>query len=104
MSENNGSRYEFGKFRLEPYEQRLLCGDEPVPLPPKVLDTLTALVQQSGHILTKDELLSIVWKGTFVEESSLTRNISLLRKALRETDAEKYIETVPKRGYRFVAP
>lgn len=104
MNDNAGVVYEFGRFRLDVSEQRLLRDGEPVPLPPKVLDTLKMLVTHGGHVLGKDELMAAVWRDTFVEESSLTRNISLLRKALREEAGEKYIETVPKRGYRFVAP
>lgn len=95
--------YEFGRFRLDLFEQRLLRDQETIPLPPKVLDTLVVLVKHSGHILSKDEIMTAVWPNTFVEESSLTQNISLLRKALNGED-QRFIETVPKRGYRFVAP
>jgi DNA-binding winged helix-turn-helix (wHTH) protein/tetratricopeptide (TPR) repeat protein len=104
MTENTDPIYQFGPFLLDTSEQRLLRDDKAIPLPPKVLDTLIELVKNSGHILTKDKLMSAVWGETFVEDSSLTRNISLLRKALKEGEQEKYIETVPKRGYRFVAP
>ena len=92
--------YEFGPFRLEPAERKLLRGNELVPLTPKAFDTLLLLVRNSGHLLEKDELLSALWPDTFVEEGSLSNNIFLLRKALGED--LPFIETVPKRGYRFV--
>ena len=77
---------------------------EPVALAPKVLDTLLALVESSGRLLPKDELISGLWPDTFVEEATLARNISDLRRALGESSGDdKYIETVPKSGYRFVA-
>ncbi|HXI94222.1 MAG TPA: tetratricopeptide repeat protein [Blastocatellia bacterium] len=77
---------------------------EPVALAPKVFDTLLALVESSGRLLPKDELISGLWPDTFVEEATLARNISDLRRALGELSGEdKYIETVPKSGYRFVA-
>jgi TolB-like protein/DNA-binding winged helix-turn-helix (wHTH) protein len=75
-----------------------------VPLTPKVFDILRILVENSGHMLEKDELMKAVWADSFVEEGNLTRNISTLRAALGEQDEDhQYIETVPKRGYRFVA-
>jgi len=96
--------YEFGPFRLDVRERRLLRDGEPVLLTPKVFDILLVLVQHSGHMLGKDELMRAVWPDSFVEETNLTRNISMLRKALGEREGEEhYIETVPKWGYRFVA-
>jgi TolB-like protein/DNA-binding winged helix-turn-helix (wHTH) protein/Tfp pilus assembly protein PilF len=96
--------YEFGPFVLDGRRRRLLRDGEPVPLPPKVLDTLLALVEHREHVLTKDELLRQVWEDTVVEEGGLTRNISVLRKTLGETPNDhQYIVTVPARGYRFVA-
>lgn len=92
--------YEFGPFRLEPAERKLLRGNEIVVLTPKAFDTLVLLVRNSGHLLEKDELVTALWPDSFVEEGNLTNNIFLLRKALGE-DPE-YIETVPKKGYRFV--
>jgi DNA-binding winged helix-turn-helix (wHTH) protein/Tol biopolymer transport system component len=92
--------YEFGPFRLEPTERKLLRGSETVELTPKAFDTLLILVRNSGHLLEKDELLTMLWPDTFVEEGSLSNNIFLLRKALGEDPA--FIETVPRRGYRFV--
>jgi DNA-binding winged helix-turn-helix (wHTH) protein/TolB-like protein/lipoprotein NlpI len=96
--------YEFGPFRLNATERLLQRGNEIVALTPKVLDTLLVLIENSGHIVEKTQLMEQLWPDSFVEESSLTQNISLLRKALSEGDTESnYIETIPKRGYRFVA-
>jgi DNA-binding winged helix-turn-helix (wHTH) protein/TolB-like protein/Flp pilus assembly protein TadD len=97
--------YEFGPFRLNATERLLLRDGSEVPLTPKVFDTLLVLVENSGHVLEKQELFSTLWPDSFVEETSLTQNISLLRKVLGEEEAgRRYIETLPKRGYRFVAP
>jgi DNA-binding winged helix-turn-helix (wHTH) protein/Tol biopolymer transport system component len=93
-------RYEFGPFLLEPAERKLMRGDEVVVLTPKAFDTLVLLVRNSGHLLEKDELLTMLWPDSFVEEGNLSNNIFVLRKALGEDPP--YIETVPKRGYRFV--
>src|SRR5713226_9230115 len=101
MSRPEDHLYEFAAFRLDAAERLLLRDGRPVPLTPKVFDTLLALVERSGHLVEKDELINKLWPDTFVEEATLARNISDLRKALGE--AHKYIETVPKRGYRFVA-
>ena len=96
--------YEFGPFRLNLAEHQLSRDGRAVPLTPKVFDTLRILVENSGHMLEKDELMKAVWADSFVEEGNLTRNISTLRAALGEDDEDhRYIETVPKRGYRFVA-
>src|SRR5436309_3985890 len=96
--------YEFGPFRLDIAERLLLRKGKAVPLTPKVFDTLVVLVQKSGHVVGKDELMSEVWADSFVEESNLTQNISVLRKILGEDRGGRlYIETVSKRGYRFVA-
>jgi adenylate cyclase len=96
--------YEFGPFRLDVRERMLERHGEEVPLTPKVFDILLVLVQNRGRILTKDEMMSLVWPDTMVEESNLTRNISTLRKALGDGPNEhRYIETIPWRGYRFVA-
>jgi DNA-binding winged helix-turn-helix (wHTH) protein/Tol biopolymer transport system component len=92
--------YEFGPFRLDPAERILLRGNEIVPLTPKAFDTLHLLVRKSGHLLEKEEMIRALWPDTFVEEGSLSNNVFLLRKALGEDPA--FIETVPRRGYRFV--
>lgn len=104
MSKPSKHMYEFGPFRLDTTECLLLREEEPVPLTPKAFETLLVLVQNSGHILRKDELMKAVWPDSIVEEANLTLVISMLRKALGERpDEHKYIETVPRRGYRFVA-
>ena len=92
--------YEFGPFRLEPEERRLSRNSDPVVLTPKVFDTLVLLVRNSGHLLEKDELIRALWPDSFVEEGNLSNSIFVLRKALGEDP--QYIETIPKRGYRFV--
>jgi len=96
--------FEFGRFRLDPTERVLSTDGRPVPLTLKAFETLLALVENSGHVLEKDELLKRVWPSTFVEEGTLAQNIATLRKALGEgPDQRSYIETVPRRGYRFSA-
>jgi DNA-binding winged helix-turn-helix (wHTH) protein/Flp pilus assembly protein TadD len=99
-----GPVFDFGPFRLEVAERRLLRDGAPVPLTPKAFDVLLALVQHPGRLLEKNALLQIVWPETFVEENNLADNISRVRKALRDGEhGQRYIETVPRRGYRFVA-
>src|SRR3984957_5219207 len=96
--------YEFGTFQLDPPERLLLCDGQPIPMPPKAFDLLVVLVERSGHLVEKEELLKAVWPGSFVEEGNLSVTISVLRKALNDDRGmHKYIETVSKRGYRFVA-
>ncbi|HEX4947726.1 MAG TPA: tetratricopeptide repeat protein [Blastocatellia bacterium] len=96
--------YEFDTFTLDVTERMLLHEGRVVSLTPKVFDLLLALVEHHGSLISKDELLQTIWPDSIVEEGSLNRNISTLRKALGELPHEaKYIETVPKRGYRFVA-
>jgi eukaryotic-like serine/threonine-protein kinase len=96
--------YEFGPFRLDVDERLLMRDGRMTPLPPKVFDTLLVLVENSGRVVSKDELMQSLWPDTFVEESNLTQNISQLRRALSDGAADaQYIETIPKRGYRFVA-
>jgi len=96
--------YEFGPFRIDLTDRLLLRGATPVSLTPKAFDTLVVLVEAAGHILEKDDLMKRVWPDTIVEENNLTQNISALRKALGQgTDEKPYIETLPRRGYRFVA-
>jgi TolB-like protein/DNA-binding winged helix-turn-helix (wHTH) protein/Flp pilus assembly protein TadD len=99
-SGNTPCLYQFGPYRLDPSERQLLRGEEVVTLPAKAFDTLVLLVRNSGHLMEKDELLRTLWPDSFVEEGSLSNNIFVLRKALGEDP--QYIETVPKRGYRFV--
>jgi DNA-binding winged helix-turn-helix (wHTH) protein len=96
--------YDFGPFRLDASARVLLRDGAPVSLTPKAVETLIVLVQNSGHIVEKDTLITAVWPDAFVEEGSLTKNVSVLRKVLGEdSTGSPYIETVPRRGYRFVA-
>jgi TolB-like protein/DNA-binding winged helix-turn-helix (wHTH) protein/Tfp pilus assembly protein PilF len=96
--------YEFGSYRLDHVERVLLRDGQPVTIPPKDLETLLVLVERAGHIVEKEELLEKVWPGVFVEEGNLARRIFNLRQVLGDSeDGRKYIETIPKRGYRFVA-
>lgn len=96
--------YEFGPFRLDLEEHLLLHQGQPVALPPKVFETLALLVEHSGRIMGKEEMMNLLWPDRYVEEANLTQNIFMLRKALAEGQKAQYIETIPKRGYRFVAP
>ena len=96
--------YIFDGFRVDAAERILFKGTREVALTPKVFDTLLVLLENSSHVLTKKELMQQVWPDSFVEENNLAQNISILRKALGEgKEGEHYIQTVPKRGYRFVA-
>src|SRR5262245_44511073 len=97
--------YEFGPFRLDPAEARLLRDGEPVPLTPKAFEVLLFLVQNSGQLVDKEKLMERVWADSFVEENNVKVTVSMLRKVLEEgTEGSRYIETVPRRGYRFTAP
>jgi len=98
------SIYRFGEYRLDEAEQRLTRGGDDVPLRPKVFATLLTLVRNAGRLVDKKDLFAVVWPETIVEEGNLAHNVSVIRKALGEGKADRtYIETVPKRGYRFVA-
>ena len=100
----NKQYFRFGNFRLYPTEQLLMHDDSAVPLAPKVFDILLYLVRNSGHLVKRDALMDAVWPDSFVEETNLTVNISLLRKILGNADdGRPYIETVPRKGYRFQA-
>lgn len=104
MSQQSKHLYEFGPFQLSVPERLLLRDGKVVPLTPKTLDLLLVLVEGHGRLLEKDELMKRVWPDTFVEEANLSYNISLIRKALGDGETGmKFIETVPKRGYRFIA-
>jgi len=95
----------FGDFCLDAEQRALFRQGQLVALTPKSLETLLFLVERHGRIVDKQELLDAVWPGTFVEEGSLARNVSVLRKTLSgQDDGQSFIETIPKRGYRFVAP
>ena len=96
--------YEFGGFRFDPAGRVLFRGDQVVPLPPKAADTLLLLVQNAGNVVEKQDLLKRTWQDAFVEEGSLTRTISILRKALEDgVHGQEFISTIPTRGYRFAA-
>ncbi len=96
--------YEFGPFRLDAAERLLLREGRILPLTPKAFDVLLALVENSSRTVEKDDLMKRVWPDTCVEEVNLANNVSLLRKVLGEgSNADQYIQTVPRRGYRFVA-
>jgi eukaryotic-like serine/threonine-protein kinase len=95
--------YSFGPFRLDAKECLLILDGKPVPLAPKAFETLLMLVENAGHLVDKDDLMRRLWPDTFVEDGNVAKHISLLRKILSEaTNGREYIETIPKRGYRFV--
>jgi DNA-binding winged helix-turn-helix (wHTH) protein/TolB-like protein/tetratricopeptide (TPR) repeat protein len=96
--------YEFGRFRLDTAQRLLFRDQEVVPLTPKVFEILLVLVQADRHVVGKDDIMTKVWPDTFVEEGNLTQNISMLRKALGDgQDGQTFVETIPRRGYRFAA-
>lgn len=100
MSQQTKRSYEFGPFRIDTVNRLLMRAGEPVPLKAKAIETLLVLVESKGQVLEKDDLMKVLWPDSFVEEANLTQNIYMLRKALGENN---YIETVPRRGYRFTA-
>lgn len=99
-SKPTGRVWVFGPFHLDESQRRLLRDGQPVQITPRVFDTLIALIEQNGQLVKKEELMETLWPNTFVEEGALTRNVSDLRKALGDG---KYVETVPRQGYRFAA-
>jgi DNA-binding winged helix-turn-helix (wHTH) protein len=104
MSNPHKHFYEFATFSLDPEERRLQRNGEVLPLTPKAFEVLLFLVENGGHALRKEEFLQKVWAGSYVEEKNLADNISLLRKVLGDDPkSPSFIETVPRRGYRFVA-
>jgi DNA-binding winged helix-turn-helix (wHTH) protein/Tol biopolymer transport system component len=97
--------YRFGPFVVEPAERQLTRDGIVIAIPPKAFDTLLVLVRNSGHMLEKGELMTAIWPDSFVEEVNLAQSVSMLRKALGErAGSGQFIETIPKFGYRFVAP
>jgi DNA-binding winged helix-turn-helix (wHTH) protein len=97
--------YEFDEFRLDLVNKALVRRGAPVPLTRKMFDTLIVLVEQADRLVAKEELMQRIWHDRFVEESNLTFNIKMLRKALGDdANSPRFIETVPRRGYRFIAP
>lgn len=105
MSALGNPVYRFAGFTLEPAERRLSEAGKPIALTPKVFDTLVLLVERAGHVVSKDELMKLLWPRGYVDESNLTKHIWLIRRALDDGEHDsRFIETVPKLGYRFVAP
>ena len=105
MSALGNPVYRFAGFTLEPAERRLSARGKVIALTPKVFDTLVLLVGRAGHVVSKDELMKELWPRGYVDESNLTKHIWLIRRALGEGETEsRLIETVPKVGYRFIAP
>src|SRR5215510_7485203 len=105
MSKPKSNLYEFDQFRMDLVEKALWRDGAAVPLTPKAFDTLAILVERSGRLVEKDDLMKRLWPDSFVEENSLAQNIYLVRKALgEESQGARYIETVPRRGYRFTFP
>jgi DNA-binding winged helix-turn-helix (wHTH) protein/TolB-like protein/Tfp pilus assembly protein PilF len=104
MNGQESHSYCFKSFRLDVGERQLFHGNIPVSLEPKVFDVLAVLVERSGHLIEKDELLNLVWSDSFVEETNIARSVYTLRRVLGEKrGGQKFIETVAKKGYRFVA-
>ena len=104
MSSLSGHIHRFSDFTLDIEQKVLLRAGKAIPMAPKVFETLLALVENHGRIVLKEELMKRLWPDTFVEESNLTFNIQQLRKSLGDNAREPlYIETIPRRGYRFIA-
>jgi TolB-like protein/DNA-binding winged helix-turn-helix (wHTH) protein/Tfp pilus assembly protein PilF len=103
MSSPINRLYEFGEFRLDAQQRLLRRGEELISLTPKAFEMLLVLVESDGRIVTKDQLMKAVWSDSFVEESNLTQTVFMLRKAMGETAEQRYILTIPGRGYRFAA-
>src|SRR5262249_17912453 len=96
--------YQFGDFTVDTDQRVLLRGGKPLQMTPKVFDTLLILLENSGRIAEKDELMNRLWPDTFVEDGNLAFNIQQIRKSLGDNARHPtYIETIPRRGYRFIA-
>ncbi|MCI0388723.1 MAG: winged helix-turn-helix domain-containing protein [Acidobacteria bacterium] len=105
MSQVSTKLYEFGAFRLDASERVLWRGEEMIVLPSKVFDTLWMLVKEEGRVVSKSELMEAIWTDAFVEESNVSQNIYMLRRTLGvDEQGRQFIETVPRRGYRFAVP
>src|SRR5262245_52213984 len=103
MSDHRNRIYAFGEFSIDTHQRLLFARDQMVTLQPRAFDLLL-LVEHKGKVLSKEELMRLVWADQYVEENNLAQNIHKLRKALGDgRGGTKYIETIPKRGYRFVA-
>ena len=104
MSNVSNKFYEFSTFRIDAQEKILSRAGERIPLTPKAFETLLILIERHGHIVEKNELMQMVWPDATVEENNLNQNISTIRKALGENSTgQQFIETLPRRGYRFIA-
>src|SRR5829696_5900124 len=104
MSSNSGHILQFKDFTIDIDQKVLLRGGVPIALAPKVFETLLVLIENHGRIVLKEELMKRLWPDTFVEEANLTFNIQQLRKALGDNARKPiYVETIPRRGYRFIA-
>src|SRR3954471_7932297 len=100
----DGMVFRFGPFELDVDDRRLTKSGETVPLRGKVFDTLCILVENHGRLVRKDDLMQRLWPDSVAEDNNLDHNISKLRRALRDgTTGQKFIETVPRQGYRFIA-
>src|SRR3954465_6197749 len=96
--------YAFGPFRFDAADRLLTRDGDPVRLTPRAADVLLALLRHEGHVVTKEEFIRDVWGGAFVEDGTLTFHVHLVRQALKYgAGGQQYIETIPKRGYRFIA-
>src|SRR5262245_63887384 len=105
MSQSATKLYEFGEFRLDATDRVLWRGEEMIALPPKVFDTLWMLVKEGGRVVSKSELMEAIWADAIVEESNLSQNIYMLRRTLGvDEQGRQFIETIPRRGYRFAVP
>jgi DNA-binding winged helix-turn-helix (wHTH) protein len=105
MGRSHNTQYRFGPYTLDPDERRILGeGASPIELTAKAFDLLVLLVSKAEQLVTKDEILDAVWQEVSIAESNVTTTISMIRKALQEDSEHRYIETIPKKGYRFVAP
>jgi TolB-like protein/DNA-binding winged helix-turn-helix (wHTH) protein/Tfp pilus assembly protein PilF len=104
MSNVTSNLYQFGEFQLDSQNRVLRKGGATVSLTPKAFEVLLLLVQNSGRVVTKDELMKAVWPDSFVEESNLTQTVFMVRKALEETGDRRYILNVQGQGYRFLVP
>src|SRR5215467_11126691 len=104
MSKETGCLYKFGGFELDPAQRLLVREGRIVQLTPKAVDLLLVLVESHGRVISKEDLLQRVWPDSFVEEANLSHNIYKLREALGDDSGDtQFIETLPRRGYRFVA-
>ena len=103
MSNKNSHFYEFGDFRFLPKDKSLWQDGELLSLSPKSLEVLALLLAKPSEVVTREEIIESVWKDTFIEEANINVAISNLRKTLGQNNERKFIQTIPKKGYRFIA-